>query len=214
MKNFLNLTGYSVKKFIIIYYVIGLIGLSIPFTGKYFVYLTPFSILMNLFFILYFNLNWGARFIVCGLLIYILSMTAEIIGVNTGIIFGSYTYENSILGPGLLNTPLIIGINWFILIYCTFIFINKFKFALIIRILMGGILLLIFDILLEPVSGKMLMWSWLSADVPLLNYATWFMMGCVFISLMYLGKINIQNVISTHLLLVQYLFFSGLNLFL
>ena len=214
MKNFLKLTGYSVKKFIIIYYVIGLIGLSIPLTNKYFIYITPFSILINLFFILYFNINWGARFIVYGLLIYALSITAEIIGVNTGMIFGSYTYDNSVLGPKLLNTPIIIGINWFILIYCTFIFINKFKFAVIIKILMGGILMLIFDILLEPVAGKMLMWNWLSSEIPLLNYATWFILACAFISIMYMGKINIQNVISTHLLLVQFLFFSGLNLFL
>ncbi len=214
MKNFLNLTGYSVKKFIIIYYAIGLIGLSIPFTARYFIYLTPFSILINLFLILYFNINWSARFAVTGLLIYIFSMAAEITGVNTGAVFGSYTYENSILGPGLLNTPFIIGINWFILIYCTYTLTNKFKFALIIKILMGGLIMLIFDILLEPVAGRMLMWTWLSIEVPLLNYAVWFILSIVFVSIMYLGRINIQNVISTHLLFVQFIFFSGLNLFL
>jgi len=214
MKNFLKLAGFSVKKFIIIYYAIGLIGLSLPFTAKYFIYLTPISILINLFFILYFNINWGAKFIIFGLLIYILSITAEIIGVNTGVIFGSYTYDNSILGPKLLNTPLIIGINWFVLIYCTFIFINRFKFPVVIKILFGGVIMLIFDILLEPVAGKMLMWNWLNGEVPLLNYATWFILTCGFISIMYLGKIRIQNVVSTHLLLVQFMFFAGLNLFL
>lgn len=214
MKNFLKLTGYSVKKFIIIYYAIGLIGLSIPFTARYFIYLTPLSILINLFLILYFNINWSARLVVSGLLIYILSMTAEITGVNTGAIFGSYTYENSILGPRLLNTPVIIGINWFILIYCTYILINKFKFSLVIKILMGGLIMLIFDILLEPVAGKMLMWNWLSSEIPLLNYVVWFILSCAFVGIMYLGRINIQNVISTHLLFVQFIFFSGLNLFL
>jgi len=84
----------------------------------------------------------------------------------------------------------------------------------IIRILFGGLIMLIFDILLEPVAGKMLMWNWLSGEVPLLNYASWFVLSCVFISIIYLGKINIQNVISIHLLLVQFIFFSGLNLFL
>jgi putative membrane protein len=214
MKNFLKLTGYSVKKFIIIYYAIGLIGLSIPYTARYFIYLTPLSILINMFLILYFNINWSARFIIAGLAIYILSITAEIIGVNTGVIFGSYTYESSILGPRLLNTPIIIGINWFILIYCTYTLINKFKFSLVLKILMGGLIMLIFDILLEPVAGKMFMWNWLSSEIPLLNYAVWFILSCVFISIMYLGRINIQNVISTHLLFVQFIFFSGLNLFL
>jgi putative membrane protein len=214
MKNFLKLTGYSVKKFIIIYYVIGLIGLIIPFTAKYFIYLIPISILINLFFVLYFNINGGARFIFSVLLIYIISITAEIIGVNTGVIFGSYSYDNSVLGPRLLNTPLIIGINWFVLIYCTFIFINRFKFPVVLKILFGGAIMLIFDILLEPVAGKMLMWHWLSEEVPLLNYTAWFILSCVFLSIMYLGKIRIQNVISTHLLLVQFMFFAALNLFL
>lgn len=214
MKNFLNLSIYSAKKFIIIYYAIGLIGLSIPLTTKYFIYITPFSILINLFFVLYFNINWNSRFIIFSSLVLLLSLTAEIIGVNTGVIFGSYTYDNSILGPKLFNTPLIIGINWVILIYCTVILINKFKFPVMVRILIGGVIMLIFDIILEPVAGKLMMWNWLDGEVLLQNYAAWFIMACAFISIMYLGKMNIKNQVSVHLLLVLFIFFAGLNLFL
>ncbi|UCH13045.1 MAG: carotenoid biosynthesis protein [Bacteroidales bacterium] len=214
MKNFLNLSVYSVKKFIIIYYAIGLIGLSIPLTAKYFIYITPFSILINLFFVLYFNINWNARFIIFGSLIFLLSMAAEITGVNTGVIFGSYTYDNSVLGPKLLGTPVIIGINWIILIYCTVILVDKFRIPVIVKILAGGIIMLIFDIILEPVAGKLMMWNWLNGEVPLQNYAAWFIMSCLFIGIMYLGKTDIKNTVSAHLLLVLFIFFAGLNLFL
>ena len=204
----------TIKKFIIIYYAIGLIGLSIPLTTKYFIYITPFSILINLFFILYFNINWNARFIIFSSLIFLLSITAEIIGVNKGVIFGNYTYDNSVLGPKLFNTPLIIGINWFILIYCTVILINKFKFPVIVRILIGGLIMLIFDIILEQVAGKLMMWNWLNGEVPVQNYIAWFILACAFISIMYLERMNIKNQISIHLLIAQFIFFSGLNLFL
>jgi putative membrane protein len=214
MKDFLKLPAYEAKKFIIIYYLIGLAGLSIPFTARYFIYIIPFSILINLFFILYYNNRWDAGFIICSMLIIVLGTIAEMAGVNTGVIFGSYSYGNSVLGPRLFGTPLIIGLNWYILIYCTFVLVNKFRTPVIVRILTGGVVMVLFDILLEPVAGSLNMWKWTAGEVPLQNYAVWFVMACAFLGIMYLGKAKVNNVISIHLLLVQFIFFAGLNLFL
>jgi putative membrane protein len=214
MNDFLKLPVYQAKKFIIIYYAVGLTGLSINLTARYFIYIIPFSILLNLFFVLYFSNSRGAGFIICSLIIFLLGTIAEMIGVKTGVIFGSYKYDNSVLGPMLFGTPLIIGVNWFILIYCTFILINKFKYPVIIRILMGGVIMVVFDVLLEPVAGRLYMWTWLNGEVPLRNYAAWFILACAFLSVMYLWKMDRKNLISVHLLLVQFVFFAGLNLFL
>ena len=79
---------------------------------------------------------------------------------------------------------------------------------------LGNWYMLIFDIILEPVAGKLMMWNWLDGEVPLQNYAAWFLLACAFISIMYLGKVNIKNQVSIHLLLSQFIFFSVLNLFL
>jgi putative membrane protein len=214
MKDFLKLPAYEAKKFIIIYYLIGLIGLSVPFTARYFIYIIPFSILINLFFVLYYNNAKNAGFIICSILIVVLGTIAEMTGVNTGLIFGSYSYSDSVLGPRLFGTPLIIGFNWFILIYCTFVLVNKFRMPVIVRILTGGMVMVLFDILLEPVAGRLNMWNWTAGEVPAQNYAAWFVLSCAFLGIMYLGKANVKNVISLHLLVAQFIFFAGLNLFL
>ena len=214
MKDFLKLPAYEAKKFIIIYYLIGLIGLSIPFTARYFIYIIPFSILINLFFVLYYNNGKSARFIICSILIVVLGTIAEMTGVNTGLIFGSYSYSDSVLGPRLFGTPLIIGFNWYILIYCTFVLVNKFKMPVIVRILTGGVVMVLFDILLEPVAVRLNMWNWTAGEVPAQNYVAWFVLSCAFLGIMYLGKANVKNVISIHLLTAQFIFFAGLNLFL
>ena len=214
MKKYIKLSVFSVKKFIIIYYIVGLIGLSIPYSRNLFIYIIPFAILINLFFILYFNKNWGFKFVIYSISLCILGFIAELIGVNTGLIFGNYTYNNSVLGIKIMNTPLIIGFNWFILIYCTFILINKLKYPVIIRILIGGLIMLIFDLILEPVAIKLSMWNWITDKIPLQNYVAWFLLSCGFIGLLYTARADIKNVISIHLLLVQFIFFLGLNLLL
>ncbi|MFN2335752.1 MAG: carotenoid biosynthesis protein, partial [Bacteroidales bacterium] len=56
--------------------------------------------------------------ILTGIAIAVTSFLIEAVGVNTGRIFGTYTYGKA-LGPALWNTPVIIGLNWFLLIYCT-----------------------------------------------------------------------------------------------
>ena len=45
---------------------------------------------------------------------FVIGLVTEIIGVNTGLLFGTYSYS-SILGPKLFNVPLIIGLNWVML---------------------------------------------------------------------------------------------------
>ena len=44
-------------------------------------------------------------------------MTVELVGTKTGMLFGDYSY-GKVLGPALQGVPLIIGINWFIMMYC------------------------------------------------------------------------------------------------
>ena len=50
-------------------------------------------------------------------MLFLLVLPLNITGANTGLIFGNYTYGN-ILGMKVLGVPLIIGLNWFIVMYC------------------------------------------------------------------------------------------------
>jgi len=48
----------------------------------------------------------------------IIGFLIEVIGVKTGYIFGRYYYGQS-LGYHLLSVPLLIGLNWGVLLYST-----------------------------------------------------------------------------------------------
>ncbi len=50
----------------------------------------------------------------------------EVLGVHTGFPFGRYTY-GPVLGWKLLEVPLVIGVNWLLLIYAFFSIGNFFK---------------------------------------------------------------------------------------
>ncbi|MBK7882949.1 MAG: carotenoid biosynthesis protein [Chitinophagaceae bacterium] len=44
-----------------------------------------------------------------------IGIAVEIIGVKTGFLFGNYSY-GIVLGPKIQSVPILIGINWFIII--------------------------------------------------------------------------------------------------
>ena len=56
----------------------------------------------------------------------------EVIGVKTGFIFGSY-YYGAAMGIKILAVPLLIGLNWSILVYSTSLVVQYMKVANINR---------------------------------------------------------------------------------
>ena len=62
--------------------------------------------------VLYFSYKKGElKFLIWCLIVYTVTFSLEVLGTSTGIIFGSYTYGNT-LGLKFLGVPLIIGFNW------------------------------------------------------------------------------------------------------
>lgn len=137
----------------------------------------------------------------------------EAAGVNTGKIFGSYTYGKT-LGLSILNTPLIIGINWLFLVYASSSLFEKYPIHHIYKILLASLVMLAYDIILEPVAPKLDMWHWKNSVVPLQNYIAWFVIAVVFHSMMKWYKINTKNPVAPWVFLCQFLFFLALNFFL
>ena len=52
-------------------------------------------------------------------LIFLLGFVVEVVGVQTGLIFGSYSY-GATLGVKLFDTPLLIGLNWIFVSYSSY----------------------------------------------------------------------------------------------
>ncbi len=190
-------------------YVAGIIGLSIPSLRPYFQLFTPIHLLAVAYFVFY-ELLKNRDLLYYILIISSLGFMIEIIGVNTGLIFGEYAYGQT-LGFKLWGTPPMIGVNWLLMMYCSTIFcISKIKSYKIITSLMVATLMTLFDIIVEPVAIQLDMWSWTKYFPPMQNYIAWFIISFVF-SFLTIDLIKEKNnPKAIFIFAVQWIFFIGL----
>ena len=108
------------------------------------------------------------------LLIFLIGMFSEFIGVNYGLIFGEYIYGNN-LGFKLFGVPFLIGLNWVILtVICANIASILIKNNSIIqKIILGTLLMLLMDFVMEPIAPKLDLWKFKNLVVPTSNYIGW-----------------------------------------
>jgi uncharacterized membrane protein len=197
----------EVKKFFIIFYVVGIIGMAIPYTLPLFKILTPFALILSFGYLVFFHptkkdSTSNALFF----FIFLAGLVVEIIGVKTGIIFGGYEYGNS-LGIKVFETPLLIGINWLFLVYTTACIVDKTNWHAIVKIVVAASGMLVYDIVLEQVAPKMDMWSWQDNVVPIQNYIAWFVIAAFFHSLLKIFKVKLSNPLAAHIIACQFVFF-------
>lgn len=225
-----NVENMSVKrsftKELLWIYAVGLTGMLIPFTRPYFMLITPVNLLVVMVLLFYNHSGWDVRTVFSLTLVGILSFFVEALGVNTGLIFGEYAYGPT-LGPKLINTPLMIGVNWILLVYvshsvATTIYEKlpeKNMFAMawrrapsVMAALLGALLMVGYDIVLEPSAIELDMWWWAGEGIPLQNYVAWFLFAFVFILFIGISRINTRNNSALPVYLVQVLFFLILDI--
>ena len=198
--------------FFIIFYVVGIFGILVPATFSIFLKLIPLALLLSFAALVLFHTEqFTTKASLVFTSIYILSFAVEMLGVNTNLIFGDYKYGNS-LGLKLFNTPLIIGINWLLLVYVTSSIFEKIKIHNISKVVLASFVMVFYDIILEQVAPKLDMWSWNNAFVPLQNYLAWFVIALCFQTIIKAFGIKTQNYLASIILLCQFLFFLVLLL--
>lgn len=196
---------------LVAFYISGLIGILTKTTAIDFLSLTPLNLLINviLLFINHENgktIQWLVFFIIG-----ILGFFIEVIGVNTGFIFGEYIYGNT-LGWKIFETPLIIGVNWMMLTYAVVYTIGRSIKNNIINSLVCAAVLVALDFLIEPVAIAYDFWTWTNVSVPIKNYIAWFCIGFVFCFILCHFKKETKNNLAPFLLLLQFIFFGIFNL--
>lgn len=204
------LTPSNINKFWFIYYAVGVIGFTIPMTRNFFRDLIGLSILLSLTLMFYFHRPWNSRFIIASFIVIFGGFFIEAAGVGTGLIFGEYSY-GEILGPGLLNTPFLIGLNWWMLIYIVSQVMRQSGIKAIGQITLGAAIMVGYDVFLEPVAIATGMWDWNGHGIPFQNYLAWFVISFVFLSVFRGLKTEYQNPVAVNLLSAQTIFFILLN---
>lgn len=195
-----------------IFYSVGIAGLSINFTRDLFIRLVPLALLLGFAVLLLFHEGeFSAKTIIAFTLVWLIAFLVEAAGVATGKIFGFYQYGET-LGIKLLETPLIIGINWLFLVYVTASIASYFKMNGLVAAVFASGLMVFYDIVLEQLATILGMWSWQNNLIPLQNYVAWFILSLAFQLLFLWLKIDTKNKIAPWLFGLQFLFFLILYL--
>lgn len=210
---FLKFSAEEVQKFLVWFYIIGAVGFIIPFTRQWFIFLIPYTILFAFVLLMLFHKGNQTRFFFLMGFIFSASFMVEVAGVMTKAIFGDYEYGSS-LGIKFLNVPLIIGINWLLLIYCAWIISLTWVKKAWLAVPVTGLIMVVFDLSLEPVAIKTGMWHWLSDGIPFQNYLAWFLASCFFAALFAVSKTRFSNPVAVVLFVCQFAFFVILSLVL
>jgi putative membrane protein len=192
-----------------LFHVCGMIGISYG-NKEFFLAFTPINLFIS-FVLLFINqVQLEKPELNAALIIFSIGMVSEILGVNYGLIFGDYVYLDN-LGFKVLGVPILIGINWIILTFITgsmssCIIKNKH-----IAALTGAILMILLDLIIEPIAPLLGFWIFDLPTVPLQNYIGWFVIG---LTTQYIYHFNIErkeHLFSINLLIVNAVFFTFLN---
>ena len=106
----------------------------------------------------------------------------QAIGMKTGLIFGSYLYGD-ILQPQIRGVPIAIGFAWLgIQISSLGVtqWIIKQKINIYLFALLTAIVMVLFDVLMEPSAIYLGYWQWTNMTPSLHNYLSWFVIATLF----------------------------------
>jgi putative membrane protein len=173
-----------------------------------FLQLTPLNLLLC-FVLLLINLNdFNKRVITTVVLVYVFGLIVEIVGVQTGLIFGSYEYGDN-LGSKFVGVPILIGANWVSLTFMTgAVSALIFPKRMILAALLGSVLMVLIDLCIEPVAPLFDYWTFESGAAPLSNYLGW-LIAAIPLQLLYHSLVvDRPQAFANHLLLLHVLFFG------
>ena len=195
------------------FHTIGIIGLAVPELRSEFLDLTPMNLLLTAVL-----LTWGLgvynlRLLLAIGLAFTFGYLIEVAGVASGILFGEYQYGKP-LGWKLFDVPVIIGVNWFILSFSSLGLIGRFISNSFIKNIVASLLMVMLDVLIEPVAIQLDFWNWKEIDVPLQNYIMWFFSAFIINGMVSILLKEIDFKTSAFVFGAQVYFFTILNLIL
>lgn len=168
--------------------------------------LTPYNLLFATGILVYNAEKPDAKYAFWFLICALVGFFIEAIGTTTGLIFGSYHYGAG-LGIKVLEVPLMIGINWPVLVYSTTAILLPLGMPWIVRAIAGSVLMVMYDVLLEPVAMRFDFWDWEGGIVPVQNYLAWFVIGLLMQLAVNKFVKPLENKIAIYIIAVQTLMF-------
>jgi len=118
------------------------------------------------------------------ILVIVGSFVIELVGVKTGKIFGQYAYGGT-LRPILFGVPTAIGFAWLCMLLTSAAVFQRIlpKFLdcnFVVQAVSISMLMVLFDIVMEPAAMKLGYWTWLGSSIPIQNFLAWFVISLFF----------------------------------
>ncbi len=188
-----------------LFHLTAIIGVTLGFKD-WFISKTPLTLtLMFISLILYYPMR-DIKYWIIGAVLFFGGYLAEWVGVHYGILFGDYHYGDN-LGFKVDEIPLMIGVNWAILILITGVISTRISNNIIIRSLIGAALMVFLDYFMETSAPIFDFWVFDIGYAPLQNYVAWFGVAFVLQLIFQISKITGDLAISLHLYASQLIFF-------
>jgi uncharacterized membrane protein len=193
---------------LVVLFFAGILFHLIPATHNLVLLLTDGFLLLTNAVVLYFVFrdNFSSRLLIWGTLTFVLTFLLEYFGVQTGLIFGQYHYGDTMLMQ-LGNVPFIIALNWMILILATYSIVWKIVRNPFLTPFLSSLLIVLFDIILEPVAIHLDYWQWIGGEIPIRNYIAWYLISLVFAGALSLLNIKVESKILKRYFFLQMAFF-------
>lgn len=197
---------------LIIFYMVGTIGLLLPSIKGIFLSLSFFNLILSFKVILLARKSQFLRFALFLLLCFVVGMTVEWIGINTGLLFGNYSYGKN-LGAKIYGVPWVIGLNWGLLVVSSASIVNNLKIGDFWKATFAALLMTGLDFLMEPVAVESDFWKWQNETIPVFNYVCWFVISLVLQVFYFKFKLAESNKVFNILFIILIVFFSLLTIF-
>jgi putative membrane protein len=211
---------------LVLVHTAGAIGIAFYDTAL-FSGMTPYNLLLMFILLIWNEEEKNKSFLNALLIAFYVGLIVELIGVNTHQLFGYYTYGN-VLGLKFFGVPVLIGVNWFIIVFSAYIsaglllgklhFNKKHSknnfFARFLQPLIGASIAVLFDWLMEPVALRLGFWNWDGNSIPVFNYICWFVFSFLISYAFQSLRIGTTNRFAPFLICIQTVFFIFLRIFL
>lgn len=211
-----NIVFYSCLAIIIIMHSVGLYGILYGHRS-YFIKLTWVNLVVTgLCFITWALVEHRKKllpYLIGFLIVGLAGFFIEVLGVHSRKIFGVYAYGLT-LGHRVWNVPLIIGLNWSLLVFSVAAITSHLYQNFWIKTAIGASVLTALDYLIEPMAVYFGYWTWSSATIPLQNFLAWWIVSFLMLAFCFAFVKNIHNRLGVWIYGLQLVFFTLLNLLL
>jgi bisanhydrobacterioruberin hydratase len=195
--------------FLILVYLSGSIGMFVA--PGFFLPFTPFSLLLTSCVFLLFQDYKNVTYLSAFAAVALLGFLAEWMGIKTGRVFGHYYYGNT-LGVKLSGVPLVIPLNWALLVNAGILISNKFTRSRLNTSLCSAALITLLDVSMEFCAARLDYWHFDGGLAGLQNYLAWFVVSFLASSIFYPLLKRGDARIAIWIILLQQIYFGTILL--